>query len=327
MDTTPPIPDVIAAAMPAVRRRPLRKMPKRLYGYVLRTTSGQQIGLCLLTVLSFPLTLGPLELQRRIIDGAIKADDLDLLLFLGGLYFAVVVMHGALKFVTNFYTDRVAEGVTRQLRRRIVHNDAFASEADEGTRQSIIAAESEKVGGFVAESIAFPLLQVGVVLSVLGYMLVVEPLMAAVAMVFVVPSVIVVWLSQPVLNRLSGEKISTTRELAEEVLDTESEDEDEEADAPATNALTERIYRLRLRFAWIKHATKGLNNLFARLGPLSILLVGGWMVIEGRTEVGTIVAFISGFERMTGPGRDLLNFYRRLAMMRVQYRLITDAGG
>jgi hypothetical protein len=34
---------------------------------------------------------------------------------------------------------------------------------------------------------------------------------------------------------------------------------------------------------------------------------------------------MSGYERMTSPARDLLNFYRRLAMMQVQYRLVHEA--
>ena len=56
-----------------------------------------------------------------------------------------------------------------------------------------------------------------------------------------------------------------------------------------------------------------------------MLLFGGWMVIEGRTELGVVVAFISGFEKIMGPARELLNFYRRMAQMRVQYRLIVAA--
>ncbi|MDN3722514.1 hypothetical protein QW131_32925 [Roseibium salinum] len=114
----------------------------------------------------------------------------------------------------------------------------------------------------------------------------------------------------------------TVRELGECVL----HDERDEAGAEA-DPLIGRIYGLRLRFAAIKHATKGLNNLMNHLGPLSVLMVGGWLVIQGQTEIGTIVAFMSGYERMTGPARELLNFYRRLAMMRVQYRLIHNVSG
>ncbi|MEX2617185.1 MAG: ABC transporter transmembrane domain-containing protein [Alphaproteobacteria bacterium] len=315
--------ELYCAALPSVRDKPLQTMPKSLYTYVSKVSAKQQVRLCLLTVLVFPITLVPLELQRRIVDGAVAGEDVSLLVLLGGLYFAVVAGHGILKFLRNIYLDRVAEGVTRILRTRIAHSDDFNADPDEGTAQSIISSEAEKVGGFVAESIAFPLLQAGIVMSVGGYMLAVEPIIAAVAIAFLVPSTIVVALSQPVLNRLSEKKITAARELGQCVLSNGRGEAGKDADP---DSFIERIYRLRLRFALIKHATKGLNNLINHMGPLSVLMVGGWLVIQGQTEIGTIVAFMSGYERMTSPARDLLNFYRRLAMMRVQYRLVYDAG-
>ena len=77
----------------------------------------------------------------------------------------------------------------------------------------------------------------------------------------------------------------------------------------------------------MKYAAKAVTNLINHLGPLSVLLLGGWLVIQGEAQVGTIVAFMSGYERMTNPARDLLNFYRRLSLMRVQYRLVRDTAG
>ena len=210
--------EIYCAALPSVRGKPLRKMPRLLYAYVYKVSARQEVRLCLLTFLIFPLTLAPLELQRRIVDGAIAREDVDLLLLLSGLYFGVVAVQGALKYLRNIYLDRVAEGVTRILRMRIARSEGLGAAADEGTRQSIISSEAELVGGFVAESIAFPFLQVGIVLSVAGYMLLVEPAIAAVAIGFLVPSVVVVALTQPALNRLSGEKIEVTRELGECVL-------------------------------------------------------------------------------------------------------------
>ena len=195
--------DFYRAALPSVRDRPLRTMPKSLYGYVYAVSARQQIRLCLFSVLLFPITLVPLELQRRIVDGAVAGRDMDLLMLLGGLYFAVVAGQGLLKFLSNIYVERVAEGVTRNLRLRIARGEAFGTQADEGTTQAILASESEKVGGFVSEAIAFPLLQIGTVLSVAGYMVVMEPIIAAVAVVFLVPTVVIVAFSQPVLDRLS----------------------------------------------------------------------------------------------------------------------------
>lgn len=292
-------------------------MAPSLYAFVLQVSRQQQVRLALLTLALLPLSMLPLELQRRIVNDAVAHAELERLLVYGALYLGVLLLQGGLKFARDLYLHGIAESVTQLLRRRIVRRDT-AADIEDGTRQSILAAESEKVGGFVAESIALPLLQAGTVISITGYMLAMEPLVAAVAIVFLVPSVVMVGFSQPVLNRLSRSKIQVVRALGQSVLGRASPD-------ASADALVERIYGLRLRFASLKIATKSFNNLVTGLGLLSILLVGGWMAIEDRTEIGIIVAFMSGYERMTGPVRDLLNFYRRQSMMRVQYRLVADA--
>lgn len=292
------------------------------YGYVLKVSGQQQIRLGLLTLALFPLSLAPLELQRRIVNYAVAHSAIELLLIYGGLYLVVLLLQGGLKFVRDVYMYKIAEGVTRVLRKKFVGRGSLKAGADEGTKQAIISTESEKVGGFVAESISLPLLQAGTVLSIAAYMLIIEPLVAAVAILFLVPSGVVAGLAQPVLNRLSRSKITVVRALAESVL---RGGRDDASQAPQPDALVERIYELRLRFARLKIATKSLNQLITGLGLLSILMVGGWLAMQGRTEIGIIVAFMSGYERMTSPVRDLLNFYRRLSVMRVQYRLVADA--
>lgn len=309
-------------ALPSVRDWPGGPMSPSLYGYVLKVSRRQQVRLGLLTLAVFPLSLMPLELQRRIINYAVAHSAIELLLAYGGLYLVVLLLQSGLKFLRDAYMHRIAEGVTRLLRRKFVRRGPLDAAVADGTKQSIISAESEKVGGFVAESISLPMLQAGTVLSIAAYMLIIEPLVGIVAIVFLVPSVVVVGLAQPVLNRLSRSKITVVRSLGESVLRDGRHDASKGSDS---DALVERIYDLRLRFVNLKIATKSFNQLITGLGLLSILLVGGWLAIQDRTEIGIIVAFMSGYERMTNPVRDLLNFYRRLSMMRVQYRLVADA--
>lgn len=319
MTETPAITDIYLATLPSVRGKPLRTMPKHLYTYVWKVSRSQQIRLCLLTIFVFPLSLAPLELQRRIVDDAIENGLTDLLWMLGGLYLGVLLLHGGFKYARNIYQNRVAEGVVRLLRRRVIHHKDMGGEADSGTRQSIIAAEAEKVGAFVGEAVSFPLLQIGVVLSIGGYMLIVEPLMAAVAIAFFVPSLVIVPIIQNKVNELAEERTNKARELGENVLQEETDNTNE------SEGLIETVYSLRIRIFYYKYFMKFVNNLIGHLGPLSILMVGGWLVIQGESQIGTIVAFISGYERMINPARDLLNFYRRLSAMRVQYRLVREA--
>lgn len=320
--TASPLVRLYRWALPSVRDWPGGPMSPSLYGYVLQVSRREQVRLGLLTLAVFPLSLVPLELQRRIVNYAVAHSALELLLAYGGLYLAVLLLQSGLKFLRDVYLYRIAEGVTRLLRRKFLARGPHAADIERGTKQAIVAAEAEKVGGFVAEGISLPMLQAGTVLSIAAYMLLIEPLVAIVALVFLVPSVVVVGLAQPVLNRLSRSKITVVRSLSEAVLRDGGRDA---ANAAEANGFVDRIYDLRLRFARLKLATKSFNQLITGLGLLSILMVGGWLAIEGRTEIGIIVAFMSGYERMTGPARDLLNFYRRLSMMRVQYRLVADA--
>jgi ABC-type bacteriocin/lantibiotic exporter with double-glycine peptidase domain len=315
--------DLFCRLLPSVEGRPLERLPEGLYHYVMAASSRQQIPLCLLTFAVFPLTLAPLELQRRIVNEAIGGTDLDLLVWLGGLYLAAALGQGCLKFLRNIYLERVGQGVTRRLRRRIAASADIGAEMAEGTKQSLIAKETEDVGGFVAESLAFPLLQAGIVMSIAVYMLVVDPKVALVALAFFVPSVILVAIVQPRLDRLTGEKTKTQRQLGETVLQRDDAQEDD-ATRTRIDRLIEMLYGLKIKIAGLKYGVKFANNLLGHLGPLSVLVVGGYLVIEGQTTLGTIVAFVSGYDKMSNPARDLLNFYRRLSMMRVQYRLVRE---
>src|SRR5262245_45169012 len=55
-------------ALPSVRDWPGGPMSSSLYGYVLKVSRRQQVRLGLLTLAVFPLSLVPLELQRRIVN-------------------------------------------------------------------------------------------------------------------------------------------------------------------------------------------------------------------------------------------------------------------
>jgi ABC-type bacteriocin/lantibiotic exporter with double-glycine peptidase domain len=85
-----------------------------------------------------------------------------------------------------------------------------------------------------------------------------------------------------------------------------------------------RIRDNRVRIFWWQYFGKVLVNVFAHLGPLTVLMVGGWMVISGQTSLGVVVAFVSGFERLAEPARELAAFYQLAATTRVQFETIGD---
>ncbi|WP_375459284.1 hypothetical protein [uncultured Enterovirga sp.] len=51
----------------------------------------------------------------------------------------------------------------------------------------------------------------------------------------------------------------------------------------------------------LKFSMNFLMNLCHQLGIAGILGVGGWFVVRGQTEIGTVVAFISGLATIKDP--------------------------
>ena len=293
--------------------RPAEMRAGNVFAFAWRQSRRHQPGLCLLAALVFPLTMVPLELQRRIIDQAIGDDNLDLLVWLGALYLAVVLLQGGLKYLLRLYRGMVSERIILELRRVVRARD---TDRDQGETVSIVASEVERVGGFVGEAFSEPLLQGGILCAILGYMLVVEPTIAVVSLLFFVPQIVLVPIIQRFVNRRARRKIELVRELGEHIVE-DAADRDYAGTA-------RQVYAVRMSYYRLKFAGKLINNFMNHLAPLSVLMIGGYLVIAGETTIGTVVAFISGFERMADPSRQLLAYYRLMAETQVQYRLIAQ---
>ena len=313
----------MTAAHAAGGRASAYALPTGLFRFVWQESKRHQVWLCLLAAVVFPLTMVPLELQRRIVDRAIGNEDLRLLVILGAIYLAAVLLQGGLKYLLRFYRGVVSERAIRRLRRRLQAAEPEpcgpgADDAGKGEVVSIITAEVERVGGFVGEALSEPVLQIGIFVSLLGYMLFVEPMIALVSLSFFVPQLIFVPLLQRAVNRRARRKVELVRELGELIVEPRADRGSRFRDR------LDRVYRVRLQYYALKFLIKFLNNLLNQLGPLSVLMVGGYLVTTGATTVGTVVAFIAGFRRLADPSRELLAYYRLAAETVVQYRLIAS---
>jgi ABC-type bacteriocin/lantibiotic exporter with double-glycine peptidase domain len=188
-------------------------------------------------------------------------------------------------------------------------------------------AEVEPLGGFVGESISVPLVQIGALLSVLGYMLWVEPRIAAASLVLYSPQLYVIPKIQGAINRRVQRRIVLVRELGQQIVDAADGGETADAREEQYERHINEIYRQRVRITYLSYSVTFLNNLLDHSGTVSVLLIGGWLAIHGRTDLGTVVAFLSGFDKISEPWRELVAFYRRASDARVKYRLLRESLG
>ena len=302
-------------------------LPPSIFGYVLRVSGRHQIALLLLSVTVFLLSAVPLEIQRRIVNDAIRNGAVNPILWLALAYFGVALLEGGVKLCLNIYRAWVSEMAVLDLRRRVsALTPDLAHHADragaEGTEVSMILSEVEPIGGFAGISFSEPLLQAGVLVSVFGYLVYLEPLMAVLCAVAFSPQLVFVPLMQGAINRRMGERIETLRKVGGNVLGAQAAGA---LVAAAQDGRIAHVFALNMGIFKIKFSMNFLMNLMHHLGVAMALGVGGYYVVQGRIDVGTVVAFVSGLAKVNDPWGDLVNWYREMTVVRTRYRLLADA--
>jgi hypothetical protein len=90
-------------------------MPPGIFGYIWRTSGAHQVGLSILSVAGFLLAIAPLEMQRRIVNGALGKQEIDAVLWLCLGYAALGLAAGGLKLGLNIYRGWVGEATVRRV--------------------------------------------------------------------------------------------------------------------------------------------------------------------------------------------------------------------
>jgi ABC-type multidrug transport system fused ATPase/permease subunit len=278
------------------------------------------------------MSMIPLELQRRIVDDAIHNQNLHYMVLLCGIYLAVLLIQGGLKYLLNVYRGSLVERIAFQLRGHVFNmlvdepakRREHAADVDKGAVVSITSSEVEEVAGFVGDSVSFPLLQAGTAFGTLGYLFWVQPEIAAFAVALFVPQIVLVPMGQRRINRWAAIHARLLRKLGSAIVSGETSTltlrhVKRRFAKLSRGALTTRILVYRVKFF-----LTFLGNFVDALGPLIVLSIGGWLVLNGKAEVGTLVVFISGFQKVAEPWDQLLTFYRTTSNARTKYRLIVD---
>ena len=65
-------------------------------------------------------------------------------------------------------------------------------------------------------------------------------------------------------------------------------------------------------------------NFLDHAADLVVLGAGGMMVIDGQTEIGVVVAFLSGLDRLRSPWRTLISYFRVSSDAQVRFGLMRE---
>lgn len=293
----------------------------QFYRAIWRHTAAQQISLIALSVLVAALAAIPIDYQKRIIN--LLDDDIshEVLLWLGAEMLGVILLSLSLKWLLGYRTGTTGEGAIRFLRTLVVETAEESTKGEveikRGTIANVISSETEAVGKFVGDSFAEPMLQFGTLVSVLGYIAFTLPNLAWVVIILIAMQAAIVLTVQLRINQKVKERVialrrSVNRITSEELAAVKSEVEQD----------FDEIYEARRRVFLLKLSNKWILSSLNAVGLVFVLMYGGWLVLEDRSDVGSVVAATIALGRMQGPWQRLITYYRNLSAVFVQFELL-----
>jgi ABC-type bacteriocin/lantibiotic exporter with double-glycine peptidase domain len=304
-------------------------MPATLFGFVRRVGAWSQLWVSCLAIAVFILTTAPLEMQRRILNAAVVDGNVRAVLVLAVAYAAIVLTEGLIKMLMNVYRGWIGEKAVRILRlaasARVDSMPVERTRADiQGVEISLILPEPEPIGGFVGVVVSELVLQAGTLLSAFAYMLYMQPLLALMALVIFSPQFVFVPLMQAAINRRVQSRINVLRQASVAVL-VSAVGEAEVARVLKQELRFAEIFSLNLGVIKLRYSMHFLMNITHNFAKVIVLGVGGWYVISGQTEVGTVVAFVSGLNNVHDPWGALVNWYEDMMVTRTRYQTFDAA--
>lgn len=294
----------------------------QLYATIWRITGPRQIVLILLSVAIAAIAAAPLKFQQEIINMLTdQTGTLEDLVVLGAGMFGVILLSLALKWMLGYRSGLLGEDVIRSIRKRLLTSASARGNTpaavSAGTLSTAISAEAEDLGSFVGGAFSEPVMQIGTLISVVGFVTATQPRLGIIALAMILPQVLIVVFTQKRVNQLVGERIRVLRASTDKLTI-------EELDNVETAVLADfdRIYGIRQKvFLW-KLSTKFLLSAISGAGTVSVLLLGGWLVYDGQSDVGTLVAALTALTRLQGPTNVLIAFFRMLSANRVKFDLL-----
>ena len=294
-----------------------------LYRAIWRVTGRQQLLLIGLSLAVAALAAAPLKFQQLVINSLVDGGDITRVAWLCAGFLGVTLLSAVLKFVLNLRLSVLGERVVLLLRERLYANyvsDVAAGATDapkRGTLVTMLSAEAESVGAFAGSAIASPLMAVGTLISVIAFILASQPWLGVLALGVIVPQAGIVVAIQSRINQRVRKRVQALRDASDRISESDLARVEDEVLGDFCD-----VFETRRRIFLLKLSSKFALGAISGAGVVGILFLGGWLVLNGRSDVGTVVASLTGLTRIERPWRELVSFFRNASTVRVKYAML-----
>ena len=323
-------------------------MDRNIFAFIWRHSKKQQIYITFLTFVSFPFLYYSLELPKIIVNEAIGGavgfpvemfglvlEQVPYLLALSGIFLALVFVNGGFKYYINVYRGQLGERMLRRLRydlytRVLRFRLPRFKRTSQGEIIPMITGEVEPLGGFVGDAFGLPAFQGGTLLVYLVFIFVQDPILGAAAISLYPVQAYIIPKLQKRVNQLGKQRVRAVRQLSDRIGETVSGVVEIHASGTAslhqadTSDRLGKIFDIRYEIFRRKFFIKFLNNFLNQLTPFFFYSIGGYLVIAGDLTFGALVAVLAAYKDLSGPWRELLNYYQRVEDIRIKYTQVIE---
>ncbi len=303
---------------------------RSLFSWIFAGNVKLQIMLLLIIVAMVFARVLPLEMQRVIINEAVKLGDIELLLRYCGIYLAAVVFFSILKYLNNIIQTLISQRATARMRKALYHHILtlplnFFRKTQPGTVVNALTTELTVPGNFVGMAVSSPVTNILTLVAFAAYLFWLNPLLAAVSLSIYPIVLFLVPLLQKGVNKANKKRVDAARTYSARIAESISGIHEIHGNGAyrienrKNDLLVDRLLKIRIVWSLYRFAVKTANGFFTSLGPFLVFILGGYLTIKGQLELGALVAFLSAQERLFDPWKELIEFYQIYQDGRVNY--------
>jgi ABC-type bacteriocin/lantibiotic exporter with double-glycine peptidase domain len=153
--------------------------------------------------------------------------------------------------------------------------------------------------------------------SVIAFIFGSQPWLGVLALGIIVPQAGIVVAIQSRINQRVRERVQVLRDASDRISESDLTRVEDEVVTDFQDA-----FETRCKIFFLKLSSKFALSAISVTGGVGILFLGGWLVLHGRTDVGTVVASLTGLTRLERPWRELVSFFRSASTVRVRYAML-----
>ena len=317
-------------------KKELPIIQRSLFSWVLGGKISYQLLLLVFILAIVFLRVLPLEIQKRIVNDVIGAGNFTLLVTYCLIYLSAVLLASALKLAINWLQTLIGQRALTDMRREMYRHIlrlplSFFRKTQPGVVVSSLVIELASAGNFVGMAVAVPLSNILTLLAFAVYLIWLNPLLGITTLAIYPIVLFVVPLVQRGANKANKQRVDVSRKMANQI--TESISGIHEVHAQGAfraeerkyNGLVERLLRIRIVWTLYRYGVKVTNNLFVSLGPVLVFIIGGYLMMQGELELGSLVAFLSAQEKLYDPWKELIEFYQVYQDASIRYKKVMHA--